>query len=79
MSQSLFVPHYFDSCNFACWKIKVRVFLKSMDKCVWASIEKGWTVQSTAVIVIVITYISTWNKDDLAAFKWNVEVSMPSL
>lgn len=67
MSQSLSVPPYFEKSNYAYWKIRMRVFLKSMDERIWISIENGWTVPSTSIADVVIpTDIFTLTKDDLA-------------
>ena len=41
--QSLIIPHLFDSTNYAYWKIRMRVFLRSLDEKVWQAVEIGWT------------------------------------
>ena len=41
--QSLIILHLFDSTNYAYWKVRMRVFLQSLDKKVWQAIEIGWT------------------------------------
>ena len=42
-SQSLNVPPYFDSSNYAFWKVRMRAFLCSIDEAVWDAVEIGWT------------------------------------
>ena len=41
--QSLIIPHLFDGTNYAYWKVRMRVFLQSLDKKVWQAVEIGWT------------------------------------
>jgi hypothetical protein len=41
----------------------MRVLLKSLDKQVWVSIEKGWTRPTTD--------IDLWSMDDLNGCNWN--------
>ena len=41
--QSLIILHLFDSTNYAYWKVRMRVFLQSLDKKVWQAVEIGWT------------------------------------
>ena len=41
--QSLIILHLFDSTNYAYWKVRMRVFLQSLDKKVWQALEIGWT------------------------------------
>ena len=41
--QSLIILHLFESTNYAYWKVRMRVFLQSLDKKVWQAIEIGWT------------------------------------
>lgn len=37
-----------------------------MDERIWVNIENVWTIASTSVTgVVIITYISTWTKDEL--------------
>ena len=40
-SQSLNVPPYFDGSNYAFWKVRMRVFLCTIDEIVWDSVENG--------------------------------------
>ena len=41
--QSLIIPPLFDGTNYAYWKVRMRVFLRSLDEKVWQAIEIGWT------------------------------------
>ena len=41
--QSLIIPPLFDSTNYAYWKVRMWVFLQSLDEKVWQAIEIGWT------------------------------------
>ena len=41
--QSLIIPHLFDGTNYAYWKVRMRVFLQSLDKKVWQAVEIGLT------------------------------------
>ena len=40
--QSLIIPHLFDDTNYACWKVRTRAFLQSLDEKVWQAIKIGW-------------------------------------
>ena len=62
-SQSLNVPSYFDSSNYAFWKVRMRAFLCSIDEVVWDAVEIGWTKLEAAK--------STWDKAALAASNAN--------
>ena len=42
-SQSLNAPPYFDGSNYACWKVRMRAFLCSIDEAIWDAVEIGWT------------------------------------
>ena len=46
---SLVIPPYFDGNNYVCWKVRMKVFLKSIDERVWNSIEYGWEKPTTPV------------------------------
>ena len=39
--QSLIIPTLFDDINYAYWKVRIRVFLQSLDKKVWQAVEIG--------------------------------------
>ena len=41
--QSLIILHLFDGNNYAYWKVRMRVFLQSLDEKVWQAVEIGWT------------------------------------
>ena len=41
--QSLIIPSLFDGTNYAYWKVRMRVFLQSLDVKVWQAVEIGWT------------------------------------
>ena len=46
---SLVIPPYFDGNNYAYWKVRMKVFLKSIDERVWNSVEYGWEKPTTPV------------------------------
>ena len=41
--QSLIIPSLFDGTNYAYWKVRMRVFLQSLDEKVWQAMEIGRT------------------------------------
>ena len=41
--QLLIIPPLFDGTNYAYWKVRMRVFLQSLDEKVWQAVEIGWT------------------------------------
>ena len=41
--QSLIIPPFFDGTNYAYQKVHMRVFLRSLDKKVWQTVEIGQT------------------------------------
>ena len=41
--QSLIIPLLFDGTNYAYWKVRIRVFLQSLDEKVWQVVETDWT------------------------------------
>ena len=41
--QSLIIPSLFDGNNYAYWKVRMRVFLQSLDEKVWQAMEIGRT------------------------------------
>ena len=41
--QSLIIHILFDGTNYTYWKVRMRVFLQSLDEKVWQTIEIGWT------------------------------------
>lgn len=42
----------------------MRAFLKSLDECVWMTVEKSWTKPTP-------TNIDMWTKDELNTYDWN--------
>ena len=62
-SQSLNVPPYFNGCNYAFWKVRIRAFLCSIDETVWDAVDVGWTRLEAAK--------STWDKATLATANTN--------
>ena len=46
---SLVIPPHFDGNNYAYWKVKMKTFLKSIDKRVWNFVEYGWEKPTTPV------------------------------
>ena len=62
-SQSLNVPPYFDGCNYAFWKVRIRAFLCSIDETVLDAVDVGWTRLEAAK--------STWDKATLATANTN--------
>ena len=48
-SHSLVIPPHFYRNNHACWKVRIKAFLKSIDERVWNSVEYGWEKPTTPV------------------------------
>ena len=48
--QFLIIHLLFDDTNYAYWKIRMRVFLQSLDKKVWQVVEIGWTKPKEALV-----------------------------
>ena len=46
---SLVIPPHFDGNNYSYWKVRIKVFLKSIDERVWNSVEYGWEKPTTPV------------------------------
>ena len=46
---SLMIPPHFDGNNYVYWKVRMKAFLKSIDKRNWNSIEYGWEKLTTLV------------------------------
>ena len=46
---SLVIPLHFDGNNYAYWKVRMKVFLKSIDERVRNSVEYGWEKPTTPV------------------------------
>ena len=41
--QLLIIPPLFYGTNYVYWKVRMRVFLQSLDEKVWQAVEIGWT------------------------------------
>ena len=41
--QSLIIPPQFDGTNYVYWKVRMKVFLQSLNEKVWMAVEVGWT------------------------------------
>ena len=46
---SLIIPPLFDGTNYAYLKVRMRVFLQSLDEKVWQAVEIGWTKPTEAL------------------------------
>ena len=46
---SLVIPPHFDGNNDVYWKVRMKAFLKSIDKRVWLSVENDWERPTTAI------------------------------
>ena len=46
---SLVILPHFDGNNYAYWKVRIKVFLKSIDERVWLSVENGWERLTSAI------------------------------
>ena len=46
-NHSLIIPPHFDGNNYAYLKVRMKAFLKSIDKRVWNSVEYGWEKPAT--------------------------------
>ena len=46
---SLVIPPHFDENNYAYWKVRMKAFLKSVDKRVWNFVEYEWEKPTTPV------------------------------
>ena len=60
---SLVIPPHFDENNYAYWKVRMKVFLKSIDERVWNSVEYGWEKPTTPV--------SEWQTSQKEAVEFN--------
>ena len=45
----LVIPPYFDGNKYAYQKVRMKAYLKSINKRVWLSIENGWEKPTTAI------------------------------
>ena len=61
---SLVIPPHFDENNYAYWKVRMKVFLKSIEERVWKSIEYGQEEKPT-------TLVSEWQTSPKEAAMFN--------
>ena len=45
----LLIPLHFDGNNDVYWNVRMKAFLKSIDKRVWLSVENDWERPTTAI------------------------------
>ena len=64
--QSLIIPPLFDGTNYAYWKVRMRVFLQSLDEKVWQAVEIGWTKPKEAP--------ADWDEAKIKAANFNSRV-----
>ena len=64
--QSLIIPPLFDDTNYAYWKVRMRVFLQSLDKKEWQAIEIVWTKPKEAP--------ANWDEAKIKAANFNTKV-----
>jgi hypothetical protein len=50
-------PPQFNDENYAYWKVRMRVFLKSLDEKVWHLVKQRWIKPETP--------FTKWNKDNV--------------
>ena len=60
------IPPHFDGNNYAYWKVKMKVFLKSIDERIWNSVEYGQEKPTTSV--------SEWQTSQKEAVAFNSKV-----
>ena len=65
-SYSLVIPSHFDGNNYAYWKVRMKAFLKSIDKRVWNFVKYGWEKPTTL--------ISEWSTSQKEAAAFNSKV-----
>ena len=46
---SLVIPPHFDENNYAYYKVRMKEFLKSIDKRIWNFVEYGWEKPTSPV------------------------------
>ena len=61
--QLLIIPPLFDGTNYAYWKVRMRVFLQSLDEKVWQAVEIGWTKPKEAP--------ADWDEAKIKAINFN--------
>ena len=60
---SFVIPPHFDGNNSAYWKVRMKVFLKSIDERIWNSVEYGWEKPTT--------FVSEWSTSQKEAAAFN--------
>ena len=65
----LVIPPHFDGNNYAYWKVRMKVFLKSIVERVWNSVEYGWEKPTTPV--------SEWKTSQKEAVVFNIKAMNP--
>ena len=63
--QSLIIPPLFDGINYAYWKVRMRVFLQSLDEKVKQAVEIGWTKPKEAP--------ANWDKAKIKVANFNTK------
>ena len=61
--QLLIIPPLFDGTNYAYWKVRMRVFLQSLDEKVWQAVKIGWTKPKEAP--------ADWDEAKIKAINFN--------
>ena len=61
--QLLIIPPLFDGTNYAYWKVRMRVFLQSLDEKVRQAVEIGWTKPKEAP--------ADWDEAKIKAINFN--------
>ena len=61
--QSLIIPPLFDDTNYAYWKVRMSVFLQSLDEKVWQAVKIGWTKPKEM--------LADWNEAKIKATNFN--------
>ena len=65
-------PPLFNGSNYAYWKARMRVFLKTIDERVWMTVVQGWTHPTEIVEEkIVPTPQDEWTEAELKSSGWN--------
>ena len=64
--QSLIIHSLFNSTNYAYWKVRMRVFLQSLDEKVWQAVEISWTKPKEA--------LADWDDAKIKAENFNSRV-----
>ena len=62
-SHSLMIPPHFDGNYYTYWKVRIKVFLKSIDERVWNFVEYGWEK--------LTTFVSKWSTSEKETIAFN--------